>query len=85
MTTISNLGVGSGLDLSSLLDQLSASEQAPLTAIQDQETSYSTKLSAYGQLSRNRSEGGCVHVATSIGLTWNPRAVARRLSAAILR
>lgn len=51
MTTISNLGVGSGLDLSSLLDQLSASEQAPLTAIQDQETSYSTKLSAYGQLS----------------------------------
>lgn len=50
MTTISNLGVGSGLDLSSLLDQLTQSEQAPLQAIQDEETSYQTKLSAYGQL-----------------------------------
>ncbi|MEK7493486.1 MAG: flagellar cap protein FliD N-terminal domain-containing protein, partial [Pseudomonadota bacterium] len=50
MTTISNLGVGSGLDLSSLLDQLTTAEQAPLTAIKTQQSSYQTKLSAYGQL-----------------------------------
>jgi len=50
MTTISNLGVGSGLDLSSLLDQLTQSEQVPLTAIQQQQASYQTKLSAYGTL-----------------------------------
>ncbi len=50
MTSISNLGVGSGLDLSSLLDQLTTAEQAPLTAIQNRASSYQSKLSAYGQL-----------------------------------
>jgi len=50
MTTISNLGVGSGLDLNSLLDKLTQAEQAPLTAIQQQQSSYQTKLSAYGML-----------------------------------
>lgn len=50
MTTISNLGVGAGLDLSTLLDNLTAAEQAPLTAIKQQQASYQTKLSAYGQL-----------------------------------
>ncbi|MBV8272971.1 MAG: flagellar filament capping protein FliD [Cupriavidus sp.] len=47
---ISNLGVGSGLYLSSLLDQLTQAEQVPLTAITQQQQSYQTKLSAYGQL-----------------------------------
>lgn len=50
MATISNLGVGSGLDLSTLLDQLTTAEQAPLTVIKQQQGSYQTKLSAYGQL-----------------------------------
>lgn len=50
MTAISNLGVGSGLDLSTLLDNLTTAEQAPLTAIKQQQSSYQTKLSAYGQL-----------------------------------
>jgi len=47
---ISNLGIGSGIDLASLLDQLTQSEQIPLTAITQQQQSYQTKLSAYGQL-----------------------------------
>ncbi|MGE8367461.1 flagellar filament capping protein FliD [Cupriavidus sp.] len=50
MATISNLGVGSGLDLNTLLDQLTTAEQAPLTAIQNRATSYQAKLSAYGQV-----------------------------------
>ncbi|AQV98919.1 flagellar hook protein [Cupriavidus necator] len=50
MTTISNLGVGSGLDLSSLLDQLTTAEQAPLNAIKSRASSYQAKLSAYGTL-----------------------------------
>lgn len=50
MASISTLGVGSGLNLSSLLDQLTTAEQAPLTAIKNQQSSYQTKLSAYGQL-----------------------------------
>jgi flagellar hook-associated protein 2 len=50
MTTISNLGVGSGLDLNSLLTSLTKAESAPLTAMQKQQASYTSKLSAYGQL-----------------------------------
>ncbi|AOZ10205.1 flagellar filament capping protein FliD [Cupriavidus malaysiensis] len=47
---ITSLGVGSGLDLSTLLTQLTTAAQTPLTQIKNQETAYQTKLSAYGQL-----------------------------------
>jgi flagellar hook-associated protein 2 len=49
-TSISSLGVGSGLDLSSLLTQLETAESQPLTRIQTQATSYTSKLSAYSQI-----------------------------------
>ncbi|MDM0042970.1 flagellar filament capping protein FliD [Variovorax dokdonensis] len=49
-TSISSLGVGSGLDLSTLLTQLETAESAPLTRIQTQATSYTSKLSAYSQI-----------------------------------
>ena len=51
MAAVSSLGIGSGLDLNTLLTGLKTAEQVPLTAIQTQQTSYTTKLTAYGQLS----------------------------------
>jgi flagellar hook-associated protein 2 len=51
MAAVSSLGIGSGLDLNTLLSGLKAAEQAPLVALQTQQTSYTTKLTAYGQLS----------------------------------
>ena len=51
MAAVSSLGIGSGLDLNSLLAGIKSAEQAPLNAIQKQQTSYTTKLTAYGQLS----------------------------------
>ena len=51
MASISSLGIGSGLDLTSLLAGLKTAEQAPLAAIQKQQASYTTKLTAYGQIS----------------------------------
>ncbi len=51
MASISSLGVGSNLDLNTLLANLKSAEQAPLVAMQHQQTSYTSKLSAYGQLS----------------------------------
>jgi 23S rRNA G2445 N2-methylase RlmL len=36
-------------------------------------------------LSRNRTEGGRIHAIAPTGLSWNPSAAARRLSAATLR
>ena len=51
MPAVSSLGIGSGLDLNSLLSGLKTAEQMPLAAIQAKQTSYTTKLTAYGQLS----------------------------------
>lgn len=50
MAAVSSLGIGSGLDLNSLLAGMKSAEQAPLLAIQAQQSSYTSKLSAYGQL-----------------------------------
>ncbi|MDF3834094.1 flagellar filament capping protein FliD [Cupriavidus basilensis] len=47
---VSSLGVGSGLDLSTLLTNLKSAEQLKLTPITDQQSAASTKLSAYGVL-----------------------------------
>lgn len=50
MATISSLGVGSGLDLNGLLDQLESAEREKLEPIQAQRSSFQAKLSAYGSL-----------------------------------
>lgn len=50
MATISALGIGSGLDLTGLLDQLEAAERQKLVPITQQKQSYQSKISAYGVL-----------------------------------
>jgi flagellar hook-associated protein 2 len=47
---ISATGIGSGLDINSLVTQLMQAESAPLTQIQTKESSYKSQLSAYGGL-----------------------------------
>ena len=68
MASISSLGIGSGLDLNTLLSGLKTAEQAPLAAIQKQQASYTTKLTAYGQLSSTlgtlRSAAAALSTAT---------------------
>ncbi|RZS78709.1 flagellar filament capping protein FliD [Pigmentiphaga kullae] len=51
----SALGVGSGLELSTLLTNLMAAEKVPLTKLQAQATSAQTKISALGQLKSSLS------------------------------
>lgn len=50
MSTITALGVGSGLDLSGLLDQLRDAERGKLAPLQAQREQQQAKISAYGQL-----------------------------------
>mgnify|MGYP000253231616 FL=1 len=50
MASISALGVGSGLDLTGLLDQLRAAERQKLQPIVAQRTQEQAKISAYGRL-----------------------------------
>ncbi|TNE75465.1 MAG: flagellar hook protein [Gammaproteobacteria bacterium] len=55
MATISALGIGSGLDLNGLLDQLQAAEQEKLVPIINNKRSFESKISAYGQLTSSLS------------------------------
>jgi len=50
MATITSLGVGSGLDLTGLLDQLQDAERGKLAPITLQKEQQQAKISAYGQL-----------------------------------
>jgi flagellar hook-associated protein 2 len=55
MASISSLGVGSKLDLSTLLTQLETAESQPLVLLQQRQVSYTSKLSAYGTLQNSLS------------------------------
>ncbi|MBO9649276.1 MAG: flagellar filament capping protein FliD [Variovorax sp.] len=50
MATISSVGVGSNLDLSTLLTQIQTAESQPLTALDTKAKSYTSKLTAYGTI-----------------------------------
>ncbi|WP_459618413.1 flagellar filament capping protein FliD [Bordetella sp. 2513F-2] len=50
MAGVSAIGVGSNLDLASLLDDLQAAEQTKLTQISTQQASYKARISAYSQI-----------------------------------
>lgn len=50
MATISSPGIGSGLDVKSIVSQLVALEKQPLTNLKLQETTVQTKISTYGQI-----------------------------------
>ncbi|MCF8150240.1 MAG: flagellar filament capping protein FliD [Burkholderiaceae bacterium] len=50
MAGLSSPGLGSGLDVNSIVSQLMALEQRPITALNFKEASYQAKLTAYGSL-----------------------------------
>nr|WP_315595046.1 flagellar cap protein FliD N-terminal domain-containing protein [uncultured Cupriavidus sp.] len=45
---ISSVGIGAGLELSTLLDNLAQAEAAPLQALESRQAAYQTRLTAYG-------------------------------------
>lgn len=50
MSTVSSLGIGSGLDSEGIIKALMSVESQPLNLLQQQESDYKTKLSSIGQL-----------------------------------
>ncbi|WP_417422280.1 flagellar filament capping protein FliD [Halomonas sp.] len=50
MASITSLGVGSGLQLNDLLDQLQGAERQKLVPVLEQKSAQQTKISAYGRL-----------------------------------
>jgi flagellar hook-associated protein 2 len=50
MATLSSVGIGSGLDIKSIVSQLVALEKQPLNALKVSATTVNTKISAFGQI-----------------------------------
>jgi flagellar hook-associated protein 2 len=69
MATISSPGIGSGLDVQSIVSQLVAIEKAPLTQLQKQVSTFQSKLSSYGTIKSQVSTLGdaAEKLATSTG------------------
>ena len=55
MTTMTSLGVGSGLDLETMLSQLKSAEQTRLLPYTSLQKSYQAKISSWGQISSSLS------------------------------
>ncbi|HBR96100.1 MAG TPA: flagellar cap protein [Gammaproteobacteria bacterium] len=55
MPAITSAGVGSGIDIESLLTNLMEVERAPLNAMNQRKSAISVQISAYGQLKSNMS------------------------------
>ena len=50
MATITSLGIGSGLDLNSIVDKLTALERRPLTQLQNNARDLQTRVSSFGKM-----------------------------------
>lgn len=71
MATITSTGIGSGLDVNSIVTQLMAIESRPLTLLQQAKSSLDTQLSAIGTLqSRMSALRDASNALTSVSL-WN--------------
>lgn len=66
--TISSPGIGSGLDVNSIVTQLMAIEQQPLTALQNKATTLQSQISAYGSIKSSLSTlQGTISGMTTLG------------------
>jgi flagellar hook-associated protein 2 len=74
MATISSPGVGSGLDVNSIVTQLVAIERQPIVQLQSQVSSLQTKLSAFGKVQSNLSALRDAASALTSTTTWNQTA-----------
>lgn len=71
MATISSPGIGSGLDVQSIVSQLVALEKAPLRQLQTQASSFQTKLSTYGTIKSQVASMGEAAAKLSLGSGFN--------------
>jgi len=71
MATIYSTGIGSGLDVSSIVTQLMSIERRPLTLLQSAESDLNTQLSAFGTLQSRMSALKDAATALNSVTLWN--------------
>lgn len=75
MATISSLGIGSGLDVESLVTKLMSLEQQPINAIKQASAKLQTKISAYGLMQSAVSNMQTAAQKLSDAALWNASTV----------
>jgi flagellar hook-associated protein 2 len=68
--TVSSAGIGSGLDVNSIVTQLMAIEQQPLTALQTKASTIQTTVSEYGKIKSDLSTLNDLSVKLASATTW---------------
>lgn len=71
MATISSPGIGSGLDVNSIVTQLVAVERQPINQLQTQASALQTKLSTFGKVQSDLSALRDAAAALTSPATWN--------------
>ena len=71
MASITSIGIGSGLDIESMITQLVAAERAPVVKLQTEASSLQTKLSTYGKLQSGMAALRDAASALTRASTWN--------------
>jgi flagellar hook-associated protein 2 len=80
---ISSPGIGSGLDVKSIVTQLVALERQPITQLQTKGSTLQTKLSAYSQIKSSLASLDDASSALMDASTWNARTFASNNTLAI--
>jgi flagellar hook-associated protein 2 len=71
MASITSIGIGSGLDIESMITQLIAAERAPAVKLKTEASSLQTKLSTYGKLQSGMAALRDAASALTRPSTWN--------------
>lgn len=80
---ISSIGLGSGLDVNSIVSQLRTIEEKPLTLLSSKATLLNTKISAYGQIQSLFSGLADASAKLAQAATWSARTVTSSNTAAV--
>lgn len=80
---ISSTGVGSGLDVKSIVSQLVAIEKQPLTQLQTKATSFQTQLSLYGKIKSQVAALGDAAALLAGASGWNTQKASSSNAAAV--
>jgi flagellar hook-associated protein 2 len=83
MSTISSAGIGSGLDVESIVTKLMAIEKQPLTALQTQASALDSKISAFGTITSQLSALNDSVTALSLPATWSSKTVSSSNTTAV--
>lgn len=83
MATISSAGIGSGLDVDTIVTKLMALEQKPLTTLQRRASALDSKISAFGSLKSQLATLSDAADKLAGAATWNAKAVSSSNTSAV--